>query len=625
MEFKANTNQSMYEIMQEVRQGAVLDYPHFSYEEGSKGLYLNLGAQRLDELDDSRPEIILSYKDGKLSVNQTTRGAFLEREENLVTEVNDVRLPATSDKPRYHPIQESYPIALYLKEDDNRLRVRVVWQETLLMEKRVHGNKPAEVTSNYLYHYWTDYMSPEKKKELFLMNRTTKGDLIVYKDTGNIVLKNRKGSQTVVRWGNFEQRTGIGFNIRALLRVVPDWFMKKMIAALKESSLQRAAIEKGYALEIARTHADMKKRLSLESQFMDWAAYTKEPVRHYLGIKSDGRQHNYLNLTDTARKRLSTMDSGVGFLQYLYPNLGKKAARRWITERKLGYSRTGEAASFLLAVMPTGDISQILEDADYTIPFSNKLDEIPHSTLKRVIAKLVGMDKFVRLVHNSLVNGRLNMQRVRMDTYGPPVDSEFADYVLDLLWTLEQAEARRKEQNIQWDASHTGFFLGAESLRELHDGASRLLSVMDDASILVPFSYKEDVRALELKKENYSFELANSKMELREVGNSMNICVGSYGDWVARGETIIVLVREEGKQDVEVCIELDGKAKEVRQVKKKYNRYIQKEEAVFALVKKWVETNRLTLNTVDFSLDGSLPKQSEQAVQGVFDNNDLPF
>lgn len=114
------------------------------------------------------------------------------------------------------------------------------------------------------------------------------------------------------------------------------------------------------------------------------------------------------------------------------------------------------------------------------------------------------------------------------------------------------------------------------SIADIHERLSRIADEKKHTNKQIEYPY--------LNAEEYhhicngiEFKPATGTYELILVGRTMHICVGGYGDNAVSHRCIIVVGRREGIPVI--CIELDGRGRELRQVKAPYNEMLQGDEA----------------------------------------------
>lgn len=89
-----------------------------------------------------------------------------------------------------------------------------------------------------------------------------------------------------------------------------------------------------------------------------------------------------------------------------------------------------------------------------------------------------------------------------------------------------------------------------KNFKQAHDDAVKAYNDMKDEQKRIEFANQlEKLLGLEQTIGNYTFVLPKELQELKAEGKALSHCVGSYADRVARGETVIVFVRQKEKID----------------------------------------------------------------------------
>lgn len=89
-----------------------------------------------------------------------------------------------------------------------------------------------------------------------------------------------------------------------------------------------------------------------------------------------------------------------------------------------------------------------------------------------------------------------------------------------------------------------------KNFKQAHDDAVKAYNDMKDEQKRIEFANQlEKLLGLEQTIGNYTFVLPKELQELKAEGKALSHCVGSYADRVARGETVIVFVRQKEKVD----------------------------------------------------------------------------
>lgn len=89
-----------------------------------------------------------------------------------------------------------------------------------------------------------------------------------------------------------------------------------------------------------------------------------------------------------------------------------------------------------------------------------------------------------------------------------------------------------------------------KNFKQAHDDVVKAYNDMKDEQKRIEFANQlEKLLGLEQTIGNYTFVLPKELQELKAEGKALSHCVGSYADRVARGETVIVFVRQKEKVD----------------------------------------------------------------------------
>ena len=89
-----------------------------------------------------------------------------------------------------------------------------------------------------------------------------------------------------------------------------------------------------------------------------------------------------------------------------------------------------------------------------------------------------------------------------------------------------------------------------KNFKQAHDDAVKAYNDMKDEQKRIEFANQlEKLLGLEQTIGNYTFVLPKELQELKAEGKALSHCVGSYADRVARGETVILFVRQKEKVD----------------------------------------------------------------------------
>lgn len=94
------------------------------------------------------------------------------------------------------------------------------------------------------------------------------------------------------------------------------------------------------------------------------------------------------------------------------------------------------------------------------------------------------------------------------------------------------------------------FRIMPKNFKQAHDDAVKAYNDMKDEQKRIEFANQlEKLLGLEQTIGNYTFVLPKELQELKAEGKALSHCVGSYADRVARGDTVILFVRQKEKVD----------------------------------------------------------------------------
>lgn len=134
------------------------------------------------------------------------------------------------------------------------------------------------------------------------------------------------------------------------------------------------------------------------------------------------------------------------------------------------------------------------------------------------------------------------------------------------------------------------------SFKELHDKI--MIVYRKSTSTNKKFSYSKTViKNMYFENDNYILTLALNTDELNLIGNTMNICVGSYGKDVWKKKTHIVSIKDKKADKYVACIQLDAIFETVIQAKAPYNKKVEGE--VLNFVEQWIDSKNLKIKTCD--------------------------
>lgn len=148
--------------------------------------------------------------------------------------------------------------------------------------------------------------------------------------------------------------------------------------------------------------------------------------------------------------------------------------------------------------------------------------------------------------------------------------------------------------------------------KQFHDDLTKFVNsdeyqnLADKKQASIVFDLDKDIFNLENKDENIF--IATNSLELKKIGRQMGICVGSYTDLVIKNRCKIAYIMDENNEEYKACLEL----KEIKtknkikyslvQAKLKYNRLPCENMEIYNKIKKWTDSNSISIDTYDMEL-----------------------
>lgn len=349
--------------------------------------------------------------------------------------------------------------------------------------------------------------------------------------------------------------------------------------------------------------------------------------------------------TQTARKKPVMKQNEL--VQYFYPNVSKKTARRIASQYTIegsAFGYGGTYAAYFSSKLDNNAMQKFLElDNPNSILLANAVEvdridsnvkkSVSFKTIDSMLKKIGVYDLLIRRFHNMIHKYDESQRRQFKDNY-----SVFKDSMQ--MFENMYADIHFNEDSLYKDIDLARVFQHAQTEQDVHDILVRELRNAREHNTAIErekskFSYDHSDKALALQAEieNYSFKLPDTSIDVQNVGDDLNICVGwSYPEAMRDGKLLILPVYNKSGNPV-VCIELDSEMKTVRQVKLKHNQRVEHSHPVHSAIATWVKNNNLELSTYDFSLEPIVEDEYESAFGNrdlfVAENNnvenDLPF
>ena len=153
-------------------------------------------------------------------------------------------------------------------------------------------------------------------------------------------------------------------------------------------------------------------------------------------------------------------------------------------------------------------------------------------------------------------------------------------------------------KKLSWNISDQ-FILFPRHFKQAHDQAQSLIKVKETyaENKVIQKMYQDLNKQLSFTTEEYSIRLPMSAKEIIREGHTLHHCVGNYIQSVAKGKTLILLIRKKGNPfNPYFTLELDPKEKRVRQVRG--NKNCSPDENI----KKLVEDYKKNLNKIKVNI-----------------------
>ena len=467
----------------------------------------------------------------------------------------------------------------------------------------------------------------DKPEDFHISLESATSSILLKKDSNHLfILENGKPRYSHLNLNMYD----------GLFYQVPEFFLDRMIKHL-ESNLSPET------KEVIKYMSKTEKSFRFENKSVtigNLVRYIHFPNTVYLS-------HYPMALfwTQTARKKPVMKQNEL--VQYFYPNVSKKTARRMASQYTVessAFGYGGTYAAYLSSKLDNNAMQKFLElDNPSSILLANAVEierfdssvkkSVSFKTIDSMLKKIGVYDLLIRRFHNMIHKYDESQRRQFKDNY-----SVFKDSMQ--MFENMYADIRFNETSLYKDIDLARVFQHAQTEQDVHDILVRELRNAREHNTAIErekskFSYDHSDKALALQAEieNYSFKLPDTSIDVQNVGDDLNICVGwSYPEAMRDGKLLILPVYNESGNPV-VCIELDSEMKTVRQVKLKHNQRVEHSHPVHNAIATWVKNNNLELSTYDFSLEPIVEDEYESAFGDrdlfVAENNNvenaLPF
>ena len=514
------------------------------------------------------------------------------------------------------PNQDTVITNIFLWEYEERFLITFT-ESTNTQMVRVRGERNGkDVTKNFRVEGATTNTEYIESNRPYIHADSTRSQIALYKDSGKVTFRsgNMKYAVQVNRTSYYKIR------MEELLRLVPSDFLKRMEESLEADMPAYVLEELGYRLKEVESNKeeleDEKLPFESEVEKLPYETASIQAIRHFrtlAAIRLHPGQvflpnalcvYDGVNFTAAVERKIDQARSGVEVMQVLYPNMGKKALRRILSDKSIMsrsyYSQASYVMPFVLYILKDpNDINAALKEAK-NVRVTNQLlvgdKHYAFSRLKRLVQKVSG-GRFLPLVEKEIRNETF-FHSNRTDPFIIHSMTGSFNLILDMLRMMTQIDVLSGRYPEQLDVEEELDRQEVKNLLGLHDALALIHRQYEDVTYGLPISYTEKERQLEWEKDGYSFKLAESKRELNDIGNKMNICVGSYGNEAFSKKLTILTVQSDAGYDV--CVEI--KNKKIVQVKKRFNQRIDpiSDAKLHTCFKEWAQRSKLKLNTNDF-------------------------
>lgn len=102
-------------------------------------------------------------------------------------------------------------------------------------------------------------------------------------------------------------------------------------------------------------------------------------------------------------------------------------------------------------------------------------------------------------------------------------------------------------------------------LHKLSSDLGRMVAMHKDKESFVTYPHHEEYsKFYNYEDDLYTYTFVKNQAELKDCGNSLNICVGSYGDRVRRRSSDIIFIREKSNPSAfYACVEVNARSKDI--------------------------------------------------------------
>lgn len=323
-----------------------------------------------------------------------------------------------------------------------------------------------------------------------------------------------------------------------------------------------------------------------------------------LGHKPDGYDKE-LSVNDLANRRIHYLS-----LLNRFPNIPFHMSARFITEV--------EAYGCFISNKKVRKVN--MREDDWAKTFAEAYQLEPTKFVKRLI-RSGKHPQYIKAIKTAF-NEPNNVAKLVNSAYSDMTQDVFeSDFIKDTIALCGETGAANKlindARNIHYLRDTINMYkrakevLGKYDIRgtimEVHDKLSADYRKLQNANVAI--KHEEKAYALECFNDKYDLTFAKDTHELIDIGATMHICVGSYGDSALSKRCNIMVVRNKKGHPL-VCIELSGDYKNIKQAKYFGNGRLPKEEYNFVM--NWAKEHKFKTDIYDLAGPANAPKRIDE-------------
>lgn len=455
-----------------------------------------------------------------------------------------------------------YQVYEVLRSEENPAETRIYTRAVSLLEEYNSSPNPK---INFEEGYGHLHLGAKDVRLAIKMNKKTKKVTVV-----------SKGDEKFIRIINYGKGIDAG-HVYSVLSLVPETFIAKMVENLKEG-LHPKVVEEWVG-----------DKENIRDKF-----YTLMQIAYMPSLAFAGREMNMYatELTPYTRTKMRKATSQLEFFRSLIPSITPKGVKEllkhdinpradyryggyWYSTYPLSMLSNGDYVRNILS----GAITKSIRGETPLIVFQTKIKNMKGEPVSRTeglkrLRNYIPADKLDEAIYTVVKTSNYdNMANWLEDTI--KMDMSLDDAYVQLKTFIQKHKEHQLVPQLQSQLESIQEFKARQyqSLRRLHDDIAKLQAKVATKIELIDYTKDEHERFEYVAKnegvQDYSFTLPEGTNVLVEVGQQMNICVGSYGYGAVKKNFTIVIVRDEADYPV-LCLEIRQNG--FAQVKKRFNK-----------------------------------------------------